>query len=382
MTRSRSSSRSLWRSLPGGRSAARDSDTGSTPFRDELSVRHLARRCARAPPTGIVIRDRTAAPSTATRRRRLAGTHAGLIIDEAIEHHLQLGRWLDSKTARSSCSAAEDGVRHPARPLPHGHSVAFVDDISERRRVEQTRTDFVANISHELKTLVGALSVLAETLIEETDSTRSPAVVTRMLAETDRGQPHDRRSDGAVPHRDGSRALGRACSNRRGDPGRCRSLTELGRRDGITISSLTTVETDARQADAPPSSVTGASSRVGCRQPGRERRQVQRARWLGAGSRPACRRLDRDQRRRPGRRHPATRPRPCLRALLPRRLGAQPDDRRHGSRPGDRAPRLPATTAATCRSPRSRACARSCCGCRSASRTHPRHSPAEHQKDA
>ena len=36
-------------------------------------------------------------------------------------------------------------------PLPSGRSVVFVDDISERRRADQVRTDFVANVSHELK---------------------------------------------------------------------------------------------------------------------------------------------------------------------------------------------------------------------------------------
>ncbi len=64
--------------------------------------------------------------------------------------------------------------------------MAFVEDISERRRVEQSRTDFVANISHELKTPVGALSVLAETLVDETDLDTIGRVVARMLAESDR----------------------------------------------------------------------------------------------------------------------------------------------------------------------------------------------------
>lgn len=40
----------------------------------------------------------------------------------------------------------------------------LVDDRSEARRVDAVRRDFVANISHELKTPVGALSLLAETI--------------------------------------------------------------------------------------------------------------------------------------------------------------------------------------------------------------------------
>jgi PAS domain S-box-containing protein len=47
--------------------------------------------------------------------------------------------------------------------------IAIIDDISERRRLEEIRRDFVANVSHELKTPMGALGLLAETLTVEPD---------------------------------------------------------------------------------------------------------------------------------------------------------------------------------------------------------------------
>jgi signal transduction histidine kinase len=43
-------------------------------------------------------------------------------------------------------------------------AVAYVADVTEERRVEAMRRDFVANVGHELKTPLGALVVLAETL--------------------------------------------------------------------------------------------------------------------------------------------------------------------------------------------------------------------------
>src|SRR6185369_7836994 len=43
-----------------------------------------------------------------------------------------------------------------------GHIAVILDDVTEGRRVEAVRRDFVANVSHELKTPVGALHVLAE----------------------------------------------------------------------------------------------------------------------------------------------------------------------------------------------------------------------------
>ena len=57
-------------------------------------------------------------------------------------------------------------------------SVALIDDITEPQRLDAMRRDFVANISHELRTPMGALSLLAETLATETD----PEVASRLAA--------------------------------------------------------------------------------------------------------------------------------------------------------------------------------------------------------
>jgi two-component system, OmpR family, sensor histidine kinase SenX3 len=47
-----------------------------------------------------------------------------------------------------------------------GLILLLAEDQTESRRVEEVRRDFVANISHELKTPVGALALLAETMEE------------------------------------------------------------------------------------------------------------------------------------------------------------------------------------------------------------------------
>ena len=58
-----------------------------------------------------------------------------------------------------------------ARVAPLGSTLVLllVEDRTEERRVDAVRRDFVANVSHELKTPVGAISLLAEALLDAAD---------------------------------------------------------------------------------------------------------------------------------------------------------------------------------------------------------------------
>lgn len=51
----------------------------------------------------------------------------------------------------------------------HGSAVVLADDRSAMIRVEQARNDFLANVSHELKTPIGAVSILAEAVEDAAD---------------------------------------------------------------------------------------------------------------------------------------------------------------------------------------------------------------------
>jgi two-component system, OmpR family, sensor histidine kinase SenX3 len=65
-----------------------------------------------------------------------------------------------------------------AEALPGGDVALVVDDVTESKRVESVRRDFVANVGHEVKTPVGALTLLAEAALEAGDD---PVAVQRFL---------------------------------------------------------------------------------------------------------------------------------------------------------------------------------------------------------
>ncbi|UMG91319.1 ATP-binding protein [Nocardioides sp. TF02-7] len=65
--------------------------------------------------------------------------------------------------------------------------LALVEDRTRERRVEAVRRDFVANVSHELKTPVGAIRLLAEAVHDASDDPEAvQRFASRMLTESDR----------------------------------------------------------------------------------------------------------------------------------------------------------------------------------------------------
>lgn len=63
----------------------------------------------------------------------------------------------------------EDTVRVQIVRLQRRFLVVFAEDLGEEQRVNAMRRDFIANVSHELKTPIAAISLLSEAVLEASD---------------------------------------------------------------------------------------------------------------------------------------------------------------------------------------------------------------------
>ena len=113
--------------------------------------------------------------------------HGQVLVEEVVDRLLTGISVSESRAERISLVGPPP--RHimvVARGLPNEVGVAAIENVSEQVRLDSVRTDFVANISHELKTPIGAVSLLAETLADEDDLATVSRLAGKIVAETTR----------------------------------------------------------------------------------------------------------------------------------------------------------------------------------------------------
>jgi two-component system sensor histidine kinase SenX3 len=102
-------------------------------------------------------------------------------------HRLRKTQSRESVINRSGSKLGNWEARVQISPIDDDLSLMIAQDLSEERRLNDVRRDFVANVSHELKTPVGALSLLAEAVqAADTDIEQVRHFTSRMQIEVKR----------------------------------------------------------------------------------------------------------------------------------------------------------------------------------------------------
>ena len=152
----------------------------TAPAEAALTADSLASRVLAVLPSAIVVVDRderailvnpAARAMGVLNADRLVVTELQELVRLAITSGQPIDRDVDLPLGRLGREPVAVSVT--AEPLRRDDTVVAValllDDVTEQRRLEAVRRDFVANVSHELKTPVGALTLLAEAINDASD---------------------------------------------------------------------------------------------------------------------------------------------------------------------------------------------------------------------
>jgi two-component system sensor histidine kinase SenX3 len=156
-----------------------------------MTVSEVLQRTVASAPVGVVVVDRLRDVVVSNDRAAELGlVREGLLDDRvwaAAQRTLAHGEHVDVDLAapigvagRRSGVSVHGHVRLLSEENPR-LAVVYLDDQSEQARMEASRRDFVANVSHELKTPVAAMGVLAEALLESTDDPQTARRFARKL---------------------------------------------------------------------------------------------------------------------------------------------------------------------------------------------------------
>lgn len=103
-----------------------------------------------------------------------AGTH---VREREVRVSLDLTRMSNAISGRGVTAGkpapSDSYLRVRVGRICDGLYAVFIHDVTEQRRFETMRRDFVTNVSHELKTPAGAISLLAETVSDAADDPKA-----------------------------------------------------------------------------------------------------------------------------------------------------------------------------------------------------------------
>lgn len=140
-------------------------------------------------PIGVVVFDSDGRETSRNKAARnfTETVHGDVLLDGVVERLTKSAMVGDRGEETVQLVGPPKKVVHVSvLPFEDGGAISVLEDLTERWLVDQVRTDFVANVSHELKTPVGAISVLADTLEAETEDELVKRLAGRMVIESER----------------------------------------------------------------------------------------------------------------------------------------------------------------------------------------------------
>ena len=140
-------------------------------------------------PIGIVIvdlklnrrvRNNAAAAMTGVR-------YVDILVDQAVD--AMIDEMKVAKSGNRILEAVAGTTRYfkiSGQAMDDQRGIVTVEDITEKSRINTVQTDFVANLSHELKTPIGAVAALADSLNGETETEVVWRLAERIVTESHR----------------------------------------------------------------------------------------------------------------------------------------------------------------------------------------------------
>lgn len=140
-------------------------------------------------PIGIVIvdlkqdrrvRNNAAAAMTGVR-------YVDILVDQAVD--AMIDEIKVAKSGKRILEAVAGTTRYfkiSGQSMDDQRAIVTVEDITEKSRIDTVQTDFVANLSHELKTPIGAVAALADSLNGETQTEVVWRLAERIVTESHR----------------------------------------------------------------------------------------------------------------------------------------------------------------------------------------------------
>ena len=130
--------------------------------------------------TGRRLRNNAAAAMTGVR-------YVDILVDQAVDEMVKtIATTKSSERILEAVAGTTRFFKIRGQAIDQQKAIVTIEDITEKSRIDTVQTDFVANLSHELKTPIGAVAALADSLSGETETEVVWRLAERIVTESHR----------------------------------------------------------------------------------------------------------------------------------------------------------------------------------------------------